>query len=385
MIDIQKPEECCGCTACASVCAHDAITMKPDALGLLYPVVDMSKCVECSLCDRVCQFHDSYDKSQNLPEPLAFAARHKDENEVMKSRSGATFLALSDYILEQGGVVYGAGYKDHFRVVHKRALTKEERDEFRGSKYVQSDMSGVFRQVRADLKRGSSVLFSGTPCQTAGLKSFLGNRGEEKLYLVDIVCCGVPGPYVWRDYIAWIEKKNRKKISAVNFRDKELYGWSDQKETYIFEGEKTKRTLTVFTDFYHHFFYRQSCGVCHFTNLQRPSDLTLADYWGWKRVSKDFNADNKGCSLVLCNTAKGCELFDKIKSRMNVIPANLNDVMQDHLSRPSAINPEREAFERLYIRKGFEPTMKAFAFIGYKRYLKQFSLRLRRKIEMLLH
>ena len=163
MIRINNPADCCGCTACASICNHDAITMEPDALGFLYPKVDESKCVECGLCEKVCAFNDNYDKSLNLPKPDAYAARHKDMDEVMKSRSGAAFVAISDYILEQGGVVYGAGYKDHFRVAHKRATTKEERDEFRGSKYVQSDLTGVFRMVKQDLKNGLTVLFSGTP------------------------------------------------------------------------------------------------------------------------------------------------------------------------------------------------------------------------------
>lgn len=176
MIKINNPSDCCGCTACASICAHDAISMEPDALGFLYPKVDTSKCVECGLCEKVCQFNDNYDRSLNLKKPIAYAARHKDINEIMKSRSGAAFVAISDYVLEQGGVVYGAGYKDHFRVAHKRATTKKERDEFRGSKYVQSDLTGVFRQVKEDLKNGLTVLFSGTPCQTAGLNAFVGKN-----------------------------------------------------------------------------------------------------------------------------------------------------------------------------------------------------------------
>ena len=182
--------------------------MEPDALGFLYPKVDESKCVDCGLCERVCQFNGHYDRSLNLLQPIAYAARHKDISEVMKSRSGAAFVAISDYILKQGGVVYGAGYKDHFRVAHKRAATKEERDEFRGSKYVQSDMTGVFRQVKEDLKNGLTVLFSGTPCQTSGLNAFVGKKLRENLYLVDIVCHGVPGPYIWRDYLEYLEKKH---------------------------------------------------------------------------------------------------------------------------------------------------------------------------------
>lgn len=235
MIKITDPKECCGCTACASICAHDAITMEPDALGFLYPKVDESKCVDCGLCDKVCQFKDNYDRSLNLEQPIAYAARHKDIDEVMKSRSGAAFVAISDYVLEQGGVVYGAGYKDHFRVAHKRAMTKEERDEFRGSKYVQSDLTGVFRQVKEDLKNGLTVLFSGTPCQTAGLNSYVGKKLRENLILVDIVCHGVPGPFLWRDYIAYLEKKQGDQIVTVNFRDKELFGWKAHKESYKFK------------------------------------------------------------------------------------------------------------------------------------------------------
>lgn len=235
MIKISDPKDCCGCTACASICAHDAITMEPDALGFLYPKVDESKCVDCGLCEKVCQFNDNYDRSLNLEQPIAYAARHKDIDEVMRSRSGAAFVAISDYILEQGGVVYGAGYKDHFRVAHKRATTKEERDEFRGSKYVQSDLTGVFLQVKEDLKNGLTVLFSGTPCQTAGLNSFIGKKLRENLILVDIVCHGVPGPFVWRDYVAYLEKKQGDEIVVVNFRDKELYGWKAHKESYVFK------------------------------------------------------------------------------------------------------------------------------------------------------
>lgn len=235
MIKITDPKDCCGCTACASICAHDAITMEPDTLGFLYPKVDESKCVDCGLCDKVCQFNDNYDRSLNLEKPIAYAARHKDINEVMKSRSGAAFVAISDYILEQGGVIYGAGYKDHFRVAHKRATTKEERDEFRGSKYVQSDLTGVFRQVKEDLKNGLTVLFSGTPCQTSGLNAYVGKRLRENLILVDIICHGVPGPFLWRDYIAYLERKQGDQIVTVNFRDKELYGWKAHKESYIFK------------------------------------------------------------------------------------------------------------------------------------------------------
>ena len=181
MIDINDKHNCCGCTACESICPHQAITMKPDVLGFKYPEVDKDKCTDCGLCEKVCAFNDNYDKSLNLPQPQAFAARHKDMSEIMKSRSGAMFAAISDFVLDKDGVVYGAGYEGHFVVTHKRAASKEERDEFRGSKYVQSDLSGVFKQVKDDLKNGLTVMFSGTPCQTSGLNSFVGKTLRKNL------------------------------------------------------------------------------------------------------------------------------------------------------------------------------------------------------------
>lgn len=361
MIDIKDPADCCGCTACASICAHDAITMKPDGLGFLYPEVDKENCVDCGLCEKVCAFNDHYDTSLNLDKPLAYGARHKDMNEVETSRSGAAFIAISDYILEQGGVVYGAGYTDHFRVVHKRATTKEERDEFKGSKYVQSDMTGVFRQVKKDLRDGLIVLFSGTPCQTSGLNSFVGKRLRENLFLVDIVCHGVPSPYLWRDYIAYLEKKQGSPIVWVNFRDKQKYGWAAHRETFKFRGG-SKMSFTYL--FYQHVAFRKSCSKCHFTNTKRPSDITIADFWGWEKTDTQINADDKGVSLVLLNTEKGRKLFDAVKYRMNTIPANLDDCLQPNMSHPSPENNYRNQFERDYVKRGFKYVYYRYGNVG---------------------
>ena len=364
MIHIDSPFDCCGCTACASICNHNAIDMVPDTMGFLYPSVNQDKCVQCGLCDTVCQFNDNYDKSLNLDYPLAFAARHKDMNEIMKSRSGAVFEALSSLILEQGGVVYGAGYRDHFRIVHKRATTKEERDEFRGSKYVQSDMTDVFRQVKTDLREGLTVLFSGTPCQTSGLHSFVGKNLRKNLVLIDIVCHGVASPYAWRDYLAYLEKKYKSRITYVNFRDKELYGWKDQKETFRFENGGGKKSFLFL--FYQNIYFRYSCSKCHFTNFKRPSDITLADYWGWERINSTFNADDKGCSLVLCNTTKGIQLFDQVKNELNTIQVELEQATQTHLREPSIINPNRKSFEDFYSIYGLELSLRHFGLIGWR-------------------
>lgn len=365
MIKIVDPSECCGCTACASVCPRDAVSMKPDALGFLYPYVDMESCIECGLCEKVCAFKDDYDTSLNLPQPLAYAARHKDLGEVETSRSGASFIAVSDHVLENGGVVYGAGYADHFRVVHKRAATKADRDEFKGSKYVQSDLTGVFRQVRDDLRNGLTVLFSGTPCQTAGLNSFVGKKLRENLILVDIVCHGVPSPYIWRDYLSYIEGKYGETLVCVNFRDKNQFGWTAHRESFGFKDKVVSmRTFTYL--FYRHLMFRHSCGKCRYTNLKRPSDITLADFWGWEKTDPNLNADDIGISLVFCNTEKGQRIFDTVSGEMNVMQVGLDKCMQHNLKSPSRINSRRMDFEKAYERKGFEYVMIHYGDIGWR-------------------
>lgn len=366
MVNISDKSQCCGCTACANVCAYDAIKMVPDALGFFYPKVDESKCVDCGICNKVCAFNDDYDKSLNLPTPDVYGARHKDMNEVMKSRSGAAFVAISDYILEKGGVVYGVGYKEHFRVVHKRATTKEERDEFRGSKYVQSDLTEIFKQVKEDLYNGLTVLFSGTGCQCAGLNAYIGKKLRENLILVDIVCHGVPGPYLWRDYIVYLEKKYNDTIISVNFRDKKKFGWKAHKETYIMKNGEVHNSLIFTMLFYQHIAIRPSCGKCHFCNTTRPSDITLADLWDRSHNFPDVNKDNKGESLLFINTEKGREIFDTVKDILDYFQTSIDKVMQPHLREPSKIHPQEKQFEKYYEKYGFERTMMRFGFVGWR-------------------
>lgn len=351
MIHISKPEQCCGCSACASICGHNAIVMKPDVLGFLYPEVNINKCTNCGLCEKVCAFNINYDVSLNFPAPIAFGARQKKLDEVMQSRSGAIFAALSDYVLENGGVVYGAGYEKHFRVIHKRATTKKERDEFRGSKYVQSDMNTVFRQVNKDLKDGLLVLFTGTACQTSGLNSYIGRKMRERLILVDIVCHGVPSPFLWEDYLSFLENRQGDVIESLNFRDKVKYGWNTHRETFKFFKDQESKSFDYL--FYKSLYFRRSCYTCHFTNTCRPSDITLADYWGIEKNLPEFN-DNKGCNLILVNTPKGKNILESIQEKLFIKQVNLEKSLQPNLLNPTEKPPQRDHFESDYMRKGFE-------------------------------
>lgn len=363
MINITDPHDCCGCTACMSICGHDAIGMVTDSLGFKYPKADVNKCVNCGLCDKVCAFNDNYDRSLNMEHPDIWAVRHKDMDIMMHSRSGAAFVALSDYILGLGGSVYGAGYVDHFRVSHKRATTPEGRDEFCGSKYSQSDLGSCFRQIKEELRAGGIVLFSGTPCQTAGLNSYVGKRLRKNLYLVDIICHGTPSPYIWRDYLAYMEKKYKTTFTEVDFRDKKKFGWVAHFETFRSAGKEVS-TDTFRYLFYNHIMLRHSCSNCHYTNFERPSDVTLGDYWGWEKTDKNFNADNKGCSLVIVSTEKGREWFDKIKDQVSYIPVKQENCLQPPLVAPFPANKDRAQFEQDYVRHGFKFVLYKYGNVG---------------------
>ncbi len=384
MIQIKDKADCCGCTACATICPKNAICMEPDSLGFKYPKVDLNKCIDCGLCEKVCDFNDNYDKSQNLKEPEIYAVRHKNMHEIETSRSGAAFIAISDYILENGGIVYGAGYKDHFRVTHKRAITKQERDEFKGSKYVQSDLDGVFRQVKNDLKQGKTVLFSGTPCQTAGLNSYIGKNLRDNLILVDIVCHGVPSPYIWRDYLDYLEKTYKSKIEKVDFRDKSRIGWRGHIESFVFKNGE-KREFTTYTHlFYRHIMLRSSCSKCHFTNFKRPSDFTLADYWGWEKLSPNFNKDNKGCSLLFINTEKGQEIFKNIRKKLHYLLTSQELCIQPNLQHPSHFDSHYIKFELLYVKKGFLAVAQRYGNLGWKYKMQQLKQNLVRMIKKII-
>lgn len=365
MIIVDNKSKCCGCTACESICPYGAISMQADNIGFVYPQVDKVNCVDCGLCERVCAFN-SIDISQSDRYPIAYAARHKDIEEVENSRSGAVFVALSDVILNEKGVVYGAALTERFVVVHRRATNMHERDALRGSKYVQSDLNGIFKQVREDLKEGITVLFSGTPCQVAGLKSYLNllKIDMRNLLLVDVVCHGVPSPSYWQDYLSYIESKENSDIVKVNFRDKRKFGWSSHRESFQFSNGKTK---SYNHNFYHDIMLRRSCGVCPYANIKRVSDITIGDFWGWENLGLSINNDNKGVNLVLINTNKGESLLNKVKDNdVECYPVGIDQSLQPNLLKPTNTHPLQGKFEADYIRRGFEYVGKKYTDLGWQ-------------------
>lgn len=347
----QKKEDCCGCSACASICGKHAISMQPDEEGFLYPHIDESLCVSCGQCITVCAFQKGIKNKKDFKPPLGFAIRHKKEEIREQSRSGGMFTALTDYILSKGGTVYGAGYGKHFVVLHKRAQTKEERDEFRGSKYVQSDMGDCFRQVKKDLEDGKKVLFSGTACQVAGLRKYL-KRRYYNLFTIDLVCHGTPSPKVWEDFLCMREKELHGAISSVSFRDKEDYGWAAHYESITIDEKKYySRIYTKL--FYQNAVLRPACYQCRYTKKERPGDITLADFWGHEKAVPGFHEDNRGVSLVLINSNRGKQLFDVVKKNVYYKDTTGYPYRHTNMKHPSNCPEFREQFWKDYKDYGF--------------------------------
>ncbi len=286
-----------------------------------------------------------------------YLARHTDSHVVRKSRSGGVFTAFSDVFFRDSGVVYGCRMENNSTAIHQRAISPEERDSFRGSKYIQSDMRDCFRQVREDLRSGRSVLFTGTPCSVAGLYSFLKKEDVSHLFTIDIICHGVPSQKIWSDYLTWMQNKHGREITAVNFRDKK-FGWKAHFETVTI-GEKEYSTSVFKRLFYSEAYLRPSCYNCRFANLKRKGDITIGDAWGVEKTDSRLN-DDKGCSIVLVNSDKGRGLLDRCRQDLIIEDADLEKFMQPHLCYPSQQPSGRQACWDYYKKNGFDALVKRY-------------------------
>lgn len=379
---------CSGCMACMEICPQKAIIMEPDAFGFLYPTILQKKCINCNLCLKVCPFNTEYDKSQNLNKPICYGARNKVLDEIKTSRSGGVFVSISKWALEKKGIVYGAGYDNRFNVKHIRVDNIKDLSLLKGSKYVQSNLQYIYPLVETDLKKNLIVVFSGTPCQTAALHSYLSFKHipQDNLYLIDVVCHGVPSTYIWRDYFHYIESKYKNKIVGVNFRDKSIFGWAWHEESFMF-ANKPKIYRNSYTSlFYTHLSIRYSCFNCKFANIQRPSDISLADFWEWKKcLPEAFHTDNLGISQILLNTNKGVFLFNEIKKDIDYIKADLDTSLQYAMKKATPEPKGRLDAEIYYKENGFIPFMIKYSNFSFYEKLKSKYRRLRSLIKLKLN
>ncbi len=348
-IATDKKEYCTGCGVCGAVCPVKAIEYSYDEEGFLAPQIDQNKCVNCGKCVEHCHLQ-SAKKPETKKAIAQYAVKVQDEKVRMNSRSGGVFVALSNAVLEDGGVVYGAVLEGASNVIHLRAESQAERNKMCGSKYVQSDTTKLWEQLFADVKSGRMVLFSGTPCQVAAVYYALG-REYDNLYLCDFVCHGVPGPLFWKDYIAFMEAKYKGTVTAFEFRDKRNHSWESHVEELVFDNR------VVYSKRYTNLFYtneclRKSCYTCPYATMDRLSDFTIGDYWGIDEAAPEFN-DHKGVSLVLIRNEKARCLFDEVKETLEILDTAATPPIHSGLRKPTAFPPSRQSFWEDYRKKGF--------------------------------
>lgn len=359
MIKIVEKRDCCGCTACMSVCPAGCISMKADEEGFLYPEVDTGSCIGCGLCEKVCPVLNAGGPRKPL---LSLAFRTEDAGLLERSASGGAFPEIARRILEKGGVVFGSRFDDRHQAVHDFAENAAGLSRFTGSKYLQSRMEDNYRKVRSFLLEGRHVMFTGTPCQVAGLNAFL-RKPYDRLLTVDLICHGVPSPAVWGKYLQEeiLSAGSRNgmenvQVEEVRFRDKEFSGWKGYDFTIFFSGsgvhggrrmlrfsEKGKEENLFIRGFLSDLYSRPSCYRCPARCFRSGSDITIGDFWGIERFSTLFD-DNRGASAVLANTPKGVDMLSSIEAVK--VQMEYADVLGGNrcLEYSVSLPPERDMF-----------------------------------------
>lgn len=318
MIAIKKKEDCVGCNACEQRCPKHCISMHEDEQGFFYPIVDTALCINCHLCEKVCPVINQAEPRKPLH---TYAAKNKDPEVQRTSSSGGVFFALVEYVItEKQGVVFGARFNDKWEVVHSYAETLEDAKAFKGSKYVQSRIGDNFKKAEDFLKSERTVLFSGTPCQIAGLRRFLRKDYGNKLLLVDTACHGVPSTLVWKDFLNWMSADNgftTKDVQDISFRDKRV-GWDKYGMRINFSNKSERKEWFMFMKdniymqgFLKDLYLRPSCYTCPAKCGKSHSDITLADFWGINKTYPHLY-NEKYYSLVLCNSISGGKIMNSI-------------------------------------------------------------------------
>lgn len=347
-----KKSDCCGCGACTQSCAHQAITLKKDEEGFLYPKINQEKCTHCQLCEIACPY-THIDKTNDAT-INAFYGWHLDENIRTNSSSGGYFSAIAQYILNKEGVVYGAYMDENYSIYHIGINKEADLNKLRVSKYAQSEIKDCYKEIRGLLRQEKLVYFSGTPCQVAGLKSFL-RKEYKNLITTDLICHGVPSNDLFVKYIEYLEKKDQIKIVDFKFRNPQIWynyityefinKWGEKKK---FESQKSVLS-PYFYAFIKSMANRPSCYTCPFAKTNRTGDLTLGDFWGWEKYT-NVSQKEKGCSLLLVNNQKGKDIMQELKKSCFIQSCDLDFAIKYNscLIKPSEKpNVRDEIYEKL--------------------------------------
>lgn len=358
MISISKKQNCSGCFACFNVCPQKCIIMKQDEEGFHYPDVDKIKCINCSACEKVCPILNN---KQMDNKPDAYACYNKDEDIRLQSSSGGIFTLVAENVINNNGVVFGACFDDNFHVVHDFTETKEGLSRFRGSKYVQSKIGDAYKKVKDFLYEEREVLFTGTPCQIGGLKSYL-KKEYDNLFCIDVICHGVPSPTVWDDYVKYRGNLSNERIQRIVFRRKDE-GWRLFSMAFSFKDD-TEYRENLNKDLFMQAFLkdaclRPSCYECNFKTLYRQSDITLGDFWGVENIAHHID-DDKGTSLIFVNSAKGQSMFNKIQDNLIYLKVDIIDAVKYNSAAIKSVllTKRRDKFFKFYNKIAIDKAIK---------------------------
>lgn len=365
---IVEKAKCTGCETCSQVCAKHAISMVEDSEGFRYPSIDSSMCVDCGLCKKICPI-------ENMPvrfdsDKLAFGGYIKDSEIREKSTSGGAFSAIAEAWCDSNYVIFGAETKG-LEVHHGYICNKSELDRFRKSKYTQSVIDNSYKQAKVFLNEGKKVLFSGTPCQIAGLRSYLGNDSFANLLTVEVICEGVPTPHYVRKFSQYIEKKHGAPIESIDYRYKDGGRWDFQvmllnitSKSHLHRTFKCDRWFNPFWSIWlQHLMSRPSCYECRFTDISRVADISLGDLWGVHLYCPDLYGNNKGASLIICNTEKGKEALRKSQELLYGHELRFEDALrfQGPMRKSISLNPQRQRFMEDIVSLDYETIVKKWA------------------------
>ena len=362
--ELAKIEECTGCGSCAAVCPVGCIQMKSDNYGFLFPYCNTDQCVGCKKCEAHCPILNEIETEHDFQD--AFAAYSEDVLIREKGSSGGLFFELADTVLAKKGIVYGAVFDDNYKVVHIGVEDRQELEKMSGAKYAQSDVNTCFISIRDQLREGKEVLFSGCPCQVAGLISFLGEK-PYNLSTIDFVCHGVPSPLAWQKYVQYRAEKDNNGIlpNYINLRSK-ASGWSKYRYSNVYQYANTEYKSESSQDLFMKLFtgdaiLRQSCADCIFKGYDRASDLTLGDFWGIWDILPEMD-DDKGTSLLLIHSKKGHEMIQAISDRLIMRRMSLRDTSNYNPSMLYSVkpHPKREQILRLFCSGEIDKAKKIF-------------------------
>ena len=346
MLTINK-EQCTGCGACVQRCPQNCISWQTAEFGFFYPVIDEKKCVDCGLCERVCPIDKDI---SHLNFQKFFAAVHNNKQILSKSTSGGAFSAIAEKVIEKKGVVYGVIMNDDARVHHIRVDNNYELIKMRGSKYVQSRTVNTYKQAEEDLKKGITVLYTGTPCQIFGLKKFLGKE-YSNLYTIDIVCHGVGSQEYFDKYMEFARERYGE-IREIQFRSKEFSGWSCGSGCIVsrYRGSQSDEARIPYNDYENYYYsyfllgdiYRNACYLCKYANTNRVGDFTLGDFWGVESLKLPLNTSG-GCSLIIVNNQRAMKFLEEIDT-LDMLETTIEQATKfnNQLKSPSSLHSSRE-------------------------------------------